>query len=89
VNSSQEAIITLIIKHRNSENQVEDIKRDLLSNKTTDLLIGLDGTEHIKFDHESLVPKLLEDRDYIVFTYDELINITENSIFMEGAVIHI
>ena len=63
-------MITLIIKHRGSGEQFEDIKRALLANSTTDLLIGLDGNESAQYFNGSLMQKFVEGKDYIVFTYD-------------------
>ena len=41
VNSSEESIVTLIIKYRGEANIINRVKADLLKNKTTDCIIGI------------------------------------------------
>jgi hypothetical protein len=53
LNSSEEAVITLVIKHKRSINPLKEIQKDLLANRTTDFIIAIENSEYFK-ENENL-----------------------------------
>ena len=47
INCSQESIVTLIVKYRDSPNRSERIKTKLLQNRTTDFTIAMNNNTQL------------------------------------------